>query len=202
MPSTEPSSGRVIGLQERPLGRTVLRTYRTKADIDDLIPNPKQPRLGPKEDEELQRQIKENEGVFEPLLVEPHPEFKGKFRIIDGERRWTNSRVLVANGKDQYRQIPIEVTDRTLSDEDRLRAWIYIHRQRKEWDAKEKEMVAYQLIQLVGKASAADILGVTFKELDRLVDIFELSERFKELKDLNSSITWARELIGVSKNLR
>jgi len=202
MPSTEPTNGRVIGLQERPLGRTVLRTYRTKADIDDLIPNPKQPRRVPKEDEELQRQIKENEGVFEPLLVEPHPEFRGKFRIIDGERRWTNSRVLVANGKDQYRQIPIEVTDRTLSDEDRLRAWIYIHRQRKEWDAKEKEMVAYQLIQLVGKASAADILGVTFKELDRLVDIFELSERFKELKDLNSSITWARELIGVSKNLR
>ena len=63
-------------------------------------------------------------------------------------------------------------------------------------------MVAYQLIQLVGKASAADILGITFKELDRLVEIFELSERFKELKDLSSSITWARELIGVSKNLR
>jgi ParB family chromosome partitioning protein len=103
------ASGRVIGLQERPLGRTVLRTYRTKTDIDNLIPNPKQPRLGPKEDEELQRQIKENEGVFEPLLVEPHPEFKGKFRIVDGERRWTNSKALVANGKDQYRQLPVEV---------------------------------------------------------------------------------------------
>ena len=101
MPSTEFSSGRVIGLQERPLGGTVLRTYRTNAEIDNLIPNPKQPRLGSKEDEELQRQIKENEGVFEPLLVEPHPEFKGKFRIIDGERRWTNSRILVASGKEQ-----------------------------------------------------------------------------------------------------
>jgi ParB family chromosome partitioning protein len=202
MNKPEQSNGRVIGLQERPLGRTILRTYRTKADIDDLIPNEKQPRLGPKEDEELQRQIKENEGVFEPLLVEPHPDFKGKFRIIDGERRWTNSRVLVDNGKDHYRQIPIEVTDRTLSDEDRLRVWIYIHRQRKEWDAKEKEMVAYQLIQLVGKTSAADILGITFRELDRLVEIFQLSERFKGLKDLSSSITWARELIGVSKNLR
>lgn len=201
MPSPE-ISARVIGLQERPLGRTTLRTYRTKADIDDLIPNTKQPRLGPKEDEELQRQIKENEGVFEPLLVEPHPDVAGKFRIIDGERRWTNSRALVANGRDQYRQLPIEVTDRTLSDEDRLRVWIYIHRQRKEWDAKEKEMVAYQLIQLVGKATAADILGITYRELDRLVEIFELSERFKSLKDISSSITWARELIGVNKKLR
>jgi ParB family transcriptional regulator, chromosome partitioning protein len=198
----EPVKNRVIGLQERPLGRTTLRTYRTKADIGDLYPNERQPRLGLKEDEELQRQIKDNEGVFEPLLVEPHPELDGKFRIIDGERRWTNSMVLVSQGKEQYRQIPIEVTDRTLSDEERLRVWVYIHRQRKEWDAKEKEMVAYQLIQLVGRASAADILGISFRELERLVEVFELSERFKGLKDLSSSITWARELIGVSKKLR
>jgi hypothetical protein len=39
-------------------------------------------------------------------------------------------------------KLPAEVTDRTLSDDERLRAWIYIQRQRKEWDAKEKEMVA------------------------------------------------------------
>jgi ParB family chromosome partitioning protein len=202
MTKTELSRGRVIGFQERPLGPTVLRTYRTKADIEDVIPNNKQPRLGPKEDEELQRQIKDNGGVFEPLLVEPHPDLEGKFRIIDGERRWTNSNVLVQQGKDQYRQIPIEVTDRTLSDEERLRVWIYIHRQRKEWDAKEKEMVAYQLIKLVGKTSAADILGISIRELDRLVEIFELSERFKGLKDLGASITWARELIGVNSKLR
>jgi ParB family transcriptional regulator, chromosome partitioning protein len=198
----EPSKGRVIGLQERPLGSTVLRTYRTTADLDDLVPNEKQPRVGPKEDEELQRQIKDNGGIFEPLLVEPHPSIDGKFRIIDGERRWTNSKVLTTQGKDQYRRIPIEVTDRTLSDEERLRVWIYIHRQRKEWDAREKEMVAYQLIKLVGRTSAANILGISFRELDRLVEIFELSERFKGLKDLGASITWARELIGVSSKLR
>ena len=202
MTHPQPTKGRVVGLQERPLGGTVLRTYRTKADIDDLVPNPVQPRLGPKEDEELQRQIRENDGIFEPLLVEPHPDVPGKFRIIDGERRWTNSKILAAQGKDQYRAIPIEVTDRTLSDEERLRVWIYIHRQRKEWDAKEKEMVAYQLINLVGRATAANILGISLKELDRLVEIFELSERFRGIKDLSASITWARELIGVNKKLR
>ena len=197
----EPSKGRVIGLQDRPLGRTMLRTYRTKVDIDDIVPNDRQPRLGPKEDEELQRQIDDNEGLFEPLLVEPHPEIDGKFRIIDGERRWANSRVLVEQGKSQYRQVPIEVTDRTLNDEERLRVWIYIHRQRKDWDTKEKEMVAYRLIELVGRASAANILGISFRELDKLVEVFELSERFKGLKDIAAGITWARELLGVSKKL-
>jgi ParB family chromosome partitioning protein len=179
----------------------MLRTYRNRVDIDDVVPNDRQPRLGPKEDEELQRQIADNEGLFEPLLVEPHPEIEGKFRIIDGERRWTNSQVLVSQGKTQYRQIPVEITDRTLTDEERLRVWIYIHRQRKEWDAKEKEMVAYRLVELVGRASATNILGVSFRELEKLVEVFELSERFRGQKEAAAGITWARELLGVNRKL-
>lgn len=193
--------GRVIGLQERRLGKTVLRTYRAKVDLEGVLPNERQPRLGAKEDEELQRQIEANEGLFEPLLVEPHPDRPGKFRIIDGERRWTNSRILVEHGREQYRQIPVEVTDRTLTDEERLRVWIYIHRQRREWDAKEKEMVAYRLVELVGRAGAANILGISVRELDKLVDIFELSEKFTGLRDQGAAITWARELNGLSKKL-
>jgi ParB family chromosome partitioning protein len=191
----------VPGIQERRLDRTILRTYRTTADIGDIVPNPNQPRMGPKEDDELQRQIEANEGLFEPLLVEPHPEFIGKYLIIDGDRRWTNCRILVDRGRAQFQQIPIEVTDRTLSAEERLRVWIYIHRQRKEWDAKEKEMVAYRLVDLMGRASAANILGITVRELDKLVEVFEVSERFTALRDPSAAITWARELMGVSKKL-
>lgn len=198
---TTPERHNVIGLQERRLDRTILRTYRTKLDLYDILPNDEQPRMGPKEDEELQRQIEANEGLFEPLLVEPHPDLPKKFRIIDGDRRWTNSKILVEQGREQYRQVPVEVTDRTLSDEERLRAWVYIHRQRKEWDAKEKEMVAYRLVKLMGRASAANILGITVRELDKLVDIFELSEHFTSLRDPSAAITWARELMGVSKKL-
>jgi ParB family chromosome partitioning protein len=191
----------IVGLQERRLDRTVLRTYRTKVDLDDVVPNHNQPRMGPKEDDELQRQIEANEGLFEPLLVEPHPDLPGKFRIIDGDRRWTNSKILVERGREQYRQIPVEVTDRTLSEDERLRVWIYIHRQRKEWDAKEKEMVAYRLVDLMGRASAANILGITVRELDKLVEVFEISEKFTKLRDPSAAITWARELMGVSKKL-
>lgn len=191
----------VVSLQERRLDRTVLRTYRKTADIDDIVPNNNQPRMGPKTDEELQRQIEANGGLFEPLLVEPHPDLPRKFRIIDGDRRWTNSRVLVEQGKEEYRRVPVEVTDRTLSEEDRLRVWIYIHRQRKEWDAKEKEMVAYRLVDMMGRASAANILGITVRELDKLVEIFELSQKFTSLRDPSAAITWSRELMGVSKKL-
>lgn len=191
----------LVNLQERRLDRTVLRTYRTKVDVDEVVPNPNQPRLGPKVDEELQRQIEANGGLFEPLLVEPHPDLPGKLRIIDGDRRWSNSKVLVEQGKADYRQVPVEVTDRTLTEEDRLRVWIYIHRQRKEWDAREKEMVAYRLVDLMGRTSGANILGISVRELDKLVNIFEISQRFNSLRDPSAAITWAREIMGVSKKL-
>ena len=200
-PATAQTPPTIVGLQERRLDRTVLRTYRTMVDLGDVVPNDRRLRMGPIEDEELQRQIEANEGLFEPLLVEPHPDLPGKFRIIDGDRRWTNLRLLVERGRDQYRQIPVEVTDRTLLGDERLRVWIYIHRQRKEWDAKEKEMVAYRLVDLMGRASAANFLGITVRELDKLVEVFRLSERFTELRDPSAAITWARELMGVSKKL-
>ena len=201
-PKAATSRENTSGLQERRLGRSVLRTYRTRLDIDELVPNEQQPRSGPKEDVELQRQIVANRGVFEPLLVEPHPELQGKFRIIDGDRRWTNTCALVEDAdRADLRKLPVEVTDRTLSEEERLRVWIYIHRQRKEWNAREKEMVAYRLVDFLGRASAASILGVTVRELDKLVHVFELSKRFTNLQEPGASITWARELNGVAKKL-
>src|SRR5579859_2037725 len=191
-----------IQWQERRLERTLLRSYRTTVDIDDVLPNPNQPRSGPKEDPELQRQIEANEGIFEPLLLEPHPDIPNKFRIIDGDRRWTNSKILVENQKkEQYRRIPAEITDRTLTDEERLRVWIYIHRQRREWDTKEKEMVAYSLVNMVGRASAANILGITVRELDKLVEIYDLSEKLTNLAEPGASITWAREIKNLNRKI-
>lgn len=188
--------------QERRLGRTLLRTYRDTVDLYEVFPNDKQPRRGPKQDPELQRQIEANEGIFEPLLLEPHPENRDKFRIIDGDRRWENSKTLIeVHKKEQYRRLPAEITDRTLTDEERLRVWIYIHRQRREWDTKEKEMVAYSLVNMVGRASAANILGITVRELDKLVEIYDLSEKLTNLAEPGASITWAREIKNLNRKL-
>src|SRR6266849_6238767 len=105
--------------QERRLGRTLLRTYHDTVDLYDAFPNDKQPRMGPKEDTELQRQIEANEGIFEPLLLEPHPENKDKFRIIDGDRRWTNSKILVeVHKKDQYSSFP----QKSLTERSRMKS--------------------------------------------------------------------------------
>ena len=47
------STPAAIQWQERRLGRTILRTYRDTRDLYDVIPNERQPRMGPKEDLEL-----------------------------------------------------------------------------------------------------------------------------------------------------
>ena len=202
MNETAPHLSLVHAWHERNLGRTSVRTYRTTVDLYDVIPNPKQPRMGRKEDPELQLQIEANEGIFEPLLLEPHPELPDKYQIIDGDRRWTNSKILVEeHKKDRYRKLPAEITDKTLDDEERLRVWIYIHRQRKEWDAREKEMVACRLVEIVGRASAANILGTSVRDLDKLVEVYRLSERLTNIRDPNASITWAREIKGISHKL-
>ena len=197
--------------QERIFGRDLIKTRRLRADLDHILPNEKQPRQGKKEDVELRKQILENGGVFEPLLVEPHPDDPTKYRIIDGERRWTNSKAIVADKKaageeqheiDKFRLVPIEATDRLLTDEERYRVWVYIHRQRREWSRKEKEGTAFALARYMDRARAANVLGVSIAELDKLIRTFELSERIKNLPDPDASITWAREINNLSARYR
>lgn len=188
---------------QRHLGSVVLNVTSSSADVLQLVPNPNQPRMGPKDDPELRRSILENGGLLEAILAEPHPEYDGKFRIIDGERRWYNCKTLVeVEKREEFRKIPIELTDITLTDEERLRAWVTIHMQRKEWSAKEKERTAYKLIELVGRIKAANILGVTVREVDRLRDTFELSERMSALGNPDASITYAREIMSLPKYIR
>ena len=62
-------------------------------------------------------------------------------------------------------------------------------------------MVAYRLVDLVGRASAANILGISLRELDKFVEVYELSSRFSGLRDPGAAITWARELRGLRKKL-
>ena len=61
--------------------------------------------------------------------------------------------------------------------------------------------MAYRLVEFMGRASAASILGISIRELDKLVEVFQLSERFVHLRENGAGISWARELLGVNKKL-
>jgi len=161
--------------------------------------------MGPKDDPELRKNILENNGLLEPILVEPHPnpEYVGKYQIIDGDRRWNNCKILVeADKKEMFRKLPVEICNRTLTEEERLRAWVSIHIHRKDWSVKEKERTAYRLVTIVDRAMAANLLGITIREVDKLVKTFELSDRMSSSPNPDASITYAREIISLPEYIR
>ena len=187
--------------RERRFGRIVLLTRRATLPLHDVLPNERHPRAVPYEGADLARQIEADQGILEPLLVEQHPDLDGKFRIIDGVRRWASCRTLFAScDRGDPRTIPVEITDRPLNDDERLRVWVDIQRQRKEWDATEKEMVAYTLVDIVGRTAAANILGITHREVDRFVAICGLAAKLTNLEPAPRLI-WAREIALLSKTL-
>ena len=51
---------------------------------------------------------------------------------------------------------------------------------------------------LMGCASAANTSAIRIRELDKLVEVFELWEKFSGLEKRGTAITWARELMCVS----
>jgi ParB family chromosome partitioning protein len=208
------------GWMARPFGRDVLYTKRTeKVSFEDLVPNPDQPREGRWENDELKREIEDAEGVFEPLLVEPYPAMEGKYLIIDGHRRWANvGRILKdleshkssypsedewLHEYEKYHLLNIEVTHKPLSTPERLRVWVYIHRQREEWKLRERERTAHKLIEAVGTTAAAGILGISTNKLGRLVETYEYAKGLEAvLPDPDATITWAREIANLSPKYR
>ena len=62
--------------------------------LDDIVPNPNQPRTNFNEDElaDLADSIKK-EGLLQPILVRP---WQGKYQIVAGERRWQACKISFA----------------------------------------------------------------------------------------------------------
>ena len=91
------------GQRPTPVGRLIA--------LEQLDPNPEQPRVEIGDLTELTASIKEK-GVLEPLLVRPARE-PGRWMIIAGERRWRASR---AAGLREVPCIEMDVDDRAVAE--------------------------------------------------------------------------------------
>src|SRR5438552_3391427 len=116
--------------QERSFGRGFLSTVRQTVNVDAIVPNEKHLRTPPFEDAELQRQV-EADGLLLPLLLEQDTSCPGKFRIIDGHRRWASCRALASGRhKSEFGFVPADIiTDKILTDDERLQLWVRVQRQ-------------------------------------------------------------------------
>lgn len=184
-------------------GVTVKLSQRTDIPLKNIAPNPGQPRRGVKADEELRKNIEVTGTLINPILVEPLPEDGNRYMIIDGERRWEAYKALsTVQKKLEFAKIPSQIVDRPLNVSERLRIWVSIHRQRKDWSAKEKEAVAYDLVKAVGLEEAQAILGVSMTEVRKLVDAMDLTKRMPQDQEFATQISYAREIRSLAKPYR
>ena len=88
------------------IGETKVEPQKNKLSISDLIPNKYQPRKIFNETnlEDLTNSIKER-GMIQPIIVRKSNDYKSKFEIIAGERRW------IAAQRAGLHDVPVVVTE-------------------------------------------------------------------------------------------
>jgi len=99
----------VDGIENQSAGEVKNGSLRKTVGIDQLSPNPDQPRVFFNEEsiDELAKSIAEH-GLLQPILVRPDANNPNRFEIVAGERRWR------ACQKAQVHEVPIIIRD--LSD--------------------------------------------------------------------------------------
>jgi ParB family chromosome partitioning protein len=146
---------------------------------DDINPNPENPRLVFREDEmnQLLESIQEV-GIKVPLSVFPE---KGKYTLIDGERRWRCSRKL------NLSSVPAIIYPKPTPLENLLMMF-NIHNVRLDWDPMPMAIKLNDIRSMLEKEgkdtrpkALAAITGVSPSSIRRALDLLELPKKYQDL---------------------
>ncbi len=159
--------------------------------IEDIHPNPDQPRRRFSEEElkELAASIREK-GVLQPLIVRKNPRKPSVYEIVAGERRWRAAQLA------QLHELP--VIERDYSDEEVLEIAIIENVQRADLNPMEEAAGYRQLMDRFGhtQEKLAEALGKSRSHIANLLRLLQLPPSVQELVR-NGSLTMghARALI-------
>lgn len=141
--------------------------------VDSLDPDPENPnRVDAKLMEALRRDIAER-GFVQPVVVRPGK--KGRWRIIDGEHRWT---VLKDVGEET---VPC-VIDEADDDQARMRL-LTMNKLRGKMDPQRLARVLRGLAENMTEAELRDRLGMVEEEYDSSIKVPDETELSKKLAD-------------------
>ncbi len=140
-----------------------------KLPIEDLQPNPNQPRQHFDREalEQLAESIK-NHGILQPLVVSPLPD--GKYAIIAGERRWRASRIAGL--------LKVPAVARTTEELERLEIAIVENVQRVDLSPLEQAVSVERLHQQFNMTydAVAKRLGKATSTVNNIVRLLQLPE--------------------------
>lgn len=174
---------------------TPVDRFTKMIDCDDIIPNP----LNKEEMsniEELMTSIETAGEIMHNVVVKEKDE-NGKYMLLAGERRWTAATRLVAEGKEQFRNIPCHIQSLEAVGEDALKM-------PEEW--RERYLIETSNIEQRRDSSPAQ----TMERVDRMNALYkEMKEsgfkpkgRIRELvaNSLGMSLQAVAKYENVSKN--
>jgi ParB family transcriptional regulator, chromosome partitioning protein len=133
----------LLGDAPRPAATAPAASGVTAIPVEHLEPGPFQPRgdFDPASMAELVDSIRTS-GILQPLLVRPHPEQRGRYQIIAGERRWR------AAQQAGLHVVPALV--RLLEDAEAMAAALVENLQRQDLNAIEEAEGYHRLIEEFG----------------------------------------------------
>jgi ParB family chromosome partitioning protein len=161
-------------------------------DVDDLKPNPLQPRQDFDQDalEELARSIEES-GVLQPLVVVPEG---NHYKIVVGERRWR------AAQKIGLSKIPAIV--RQLSDQEQIEVSLVENLQRKDLNPIEVALAYQRLIQELRytQEKVAEKVGKDRSSVANFIRLLKLPPEIQRMvAEGKISMGHARALVSLEK---
>ncbi|SMO95853.1 ParB/RepB/Spo0J family partition protein [Paracoccus laeviglucosivorans] len=169
---------------ERPAPRQVM-------PVEQLTPNPDQPRrsFAPEALQELADSLR-SKGMLQPLIVRPHPDDRGLFQIVAGERRWRAAQIA------QLHEVPVIV--RELSDTEVLEVAIVENIQRADLNSIEEAASYRQLMDRFGhtQEKLAEALNKSRSHIANLLRLLNLPDQVQVwLKEGKLTTGHARALI-------
>jgi ParB family transcriptional regulator, chromosome partitioning protein len=159
--------------------------------IDQIIPNPDQPRrrFESGDLDDLANSIREK-GVIQPLIVRPDPQDAKKFQIVAGERRWRASQMA------RLHELPVLLRD--YDDSEVLEIAIIENIQRADLNPVEEAAGYRQLMDKFGhtQEKLAEALGKSRSHIANLMRLLNLPVDVQDLlQDGMLSAGHARALI-------
>ncbi len=144
--------------------------------IDQIIPNPDQPRrrFEPGDLDDLANSIREK-GVIQPLIVRPDPQDAKKFQIVAGERRWRASQMA------RLHELPVLLRD--YDDTEVLEIAIIENIQRADLNPVEEAAGYRQLMEKFGhtQEKLAEALGKSRSHIANLMRLLNLPVDVQDL---------------------
>ncbi len=151
------------------------RTGERMVPVEQLLPNPDQPRQVFAADSlaELADSIREK-GVIQPLIVRADPQTPGHFQIVAGERRWRAAQIA------QLHEVP--VVERGYSDAEGLEIAIIENLQRSDLSPVEEARAYEQLMDRFGHTQdkVAEALGKSRSHIANMLRLLTLPQAVQD----------------------